>query len=65
MAGFERLLNDPNASPLTNPTTYRELMSAAGQPLSISLKHIGKKVKKEDPSKIRLEKLEAAHQANE
>ena len=64
MMGFERLLNDPLASPLNNPATYRELMSAAGQPLSVSLKHIGKKAKKEDPSKIRLEKLEQAHQAD-
>lgn len=60
--GFERLLNNPQASPLTNPEVYRTLMTTAGQPLSVSLKYIGKKVVKEDKSKARLEKLEQAHE---
>jgi hypothetical protein len=60
--GFERLLNNPQASPLTNPDVYNTLMRTAGQPLSVSLKHIGKKVVKEDKSKQRLEKLEQAHE---
>ena len=63
--GFERLLNDQQASPLYNPTVYNTLMTTAGQPLSLSLKHIGKKgTKQPDPSKVRLEKLEAAHETN-
>jgi len=63
--GFERLLNDNQASPLYNPAVYNSLMNTAGQPLSTSLKYIGKKgTKQPDPSKVRLEKLEAAHEAN-
>ena len=61
--GFERLLNNPQASPLTNPEVYRTLMATAAQPLSASLKHIGKKGMKEpDKSKERLDKLEQAHE---
>ena len=61
--GFERLLNNPQASPLYNPDVYNTLMKTAGQPLSESLKHIGKKTAKlPDKSKERLDKLEQAHE---
>jgi len=61
--GLERILNDKHASPLTNPAVYKQIVASAGQPLSITLKHLGKghrNQKKEDAerAKARLQKLE-------
>jgi hypothetical protein len=61
--GLERLLNDKNASPLTNPAVYKQVMLASNQPISHTLKHLGKghkNEKKEDSerAKARLEKLD-------
>jgi hypothetical protein len=61
--GLEKILNDKHASPLTNPAVYKNLIQAAGQPISQTLKHLGKghkNQKKEDSerSKQRLQKLE-------
>jgi hypothetical protein len=61
--GLEKLLNDKNASPLTNPAVYKNLIQATNQPLSQTLKHLGKghkNQKKEDSerAKSRLQKLE-------
>jgi len=56
-------MNDPNASPLTKPDVFRQIIAASNQPLTASLKHIGKtsRIKKpsdDERSKERLEKLE-------
>ena len=61
--GLERLLNDKNASPLTNPAVYKQVVLASNQPLSQTLKHLGKGHKNEkkedsDRAKARLEKLD-------
>ena len=61
--GLERILNDKNASPLTNPAVYKNLIQAAGQPMSATLKHLGKGTKSEkkedeERAKARLQKLE-------
>jgi hypothetical protein len=59
------ILNNPSASPLTNPQVFRQIVSTGGKTLGETLKYIGKKSKvpKEsdaDKSKARLEKLEEA-----
>jgi hypothetical protein len=61
--GLERLLNDKNASPLTNPAVYKQVILASNQPISQTLKHLGKGHKNEkkedsDRAKARLEKLD-------
>ena len=43
--GFERMLNTPEASPLTNPVVFQNVMKASGVSLSQALKHIGKGTK--------------------
>jgi hypothetical protein len=59
--GLEYMLNNPQTSPLNNPAVYNQLMSATAQPLSESLKYIGKKgAKQPDKSAERLKKLEEA-----
>lgn len=40
--GFEKMLNTPEASPLTNPVVFQQVMKASGQSLSQALKYIGK-----------------------
>jgi len=65
--GLEKILNDPNCSPLTKPEVFRNIITATNQPLSQTLKYIGKtsRVKKpsdDDRSKERLEKLEESHE---
>jgi hypothetical protein len=65
--GLEKILNDKHASPLTNPAVYKQLIQAANQPLSHTLKHLGKghkNQKKEDSerAKARLQKLEGDEQ---
>ena len=61
--GLEKLLNDKQASPLTNPAVYKNLMQATNQPLTQTLRYLGKghkNQKKEDSerAKARLQKLE-------
>ena len=61
--GLEKILNDKHASPLHNPEVFRSILTATNQPLTQTLKYIGKtsKIKKpsdDDRSKERLEKLE-------
>jgi len=63
--GLEKILNSKEASPLHNPDVFRQIVKSSGQPLSETLKYIGKKSKTpkvtdEDKSKARLEKLETA-----
>ena len=65
--GLEKILNDPHSSPLTKPDVFRSIITATNQPLTHSLKYIGKtsRIKKpsdEDRSKERLEKLEESHE---
>lgn len=40
--GFEKMLNTPEASPLTNPIVFQEVMKASGQSFNQALKYIGK-----------------------
>lgn len=61
--GLEKLLNDKHASPFTNPAVYKNLIQATNQPMTQTLKHLGKghkNQKKEDSerAKARLQKLE-------
>lgn len=63
--GLEKILNNSEASPLHNPSVFRQIVSQSGQNLSQTLKYIGKKTKTPqvsdaEKSKIRLEKLEAS-----
>ena len=65
--GLEKILNDKNASPLTNPQVFKQILTATNQPLTTSLKHIGKtsKMKKpsdDDRSKERLQTLEQSEE---
>jgi hypothetical protein len=59
-AGLERILNTPSVSPLTNPEVFKAMISASGQSMFQSFKHIGKK--RVDKSKERLETLEQKHE---
>jgi hypothetical protein len=62
--GFERLLNDKNASPLVNPEAFKAILSASGLSATETIKHLGKggrrSAKEEDEAKqkARLEILE-------
>jgi hypothetical protein len=63
--GLEKILNNKDASPLTNPQVFRQIVSQSGKSLSETLKYVGKqskvpRVSDEDKSKARLEKLESA-----
>ena len=63
--GLEKILNSPEASPLSNPHVFRSILTQSGQNISETLKYIGKKsktprVSDEEKSKARLEKLETA-----
>lgn len=62
--GLEKILNTKDSNPLDNPDVFRQIVKASNQPLSETLKYIGKKTKlpkvtDEDKSKARLEKLES------
>jgi len=64
--GLETMLNDPRTSPFTaeGAKGFRAVMEASQMPMTEVFKHIGKgkrapKVKDEDKSKARIEKLEA------
>ena len=41
--GLEKVLNNPNASFLTNPATFREINSKSGMSITQMMKHVGKK----------------------
>jgi len=41
--GLEKVLNNPNASFLTNPATFREINSKSGMSMTQMIKHVGKK----------------------
>ena len=61
--GLEKLLNDKNVSPLTNPAGYKQLLLATNQPMSHTFKHLGKgeknqKKEDEERAKSRLNKLQ-------
>jgi hypothetical protein len=62
--GFERLLNDKNASPLNNPDAFKAILSASGLSATETIKHLGKggrrsaKEEEEAKQKARLEILE-------
>lgn len=63
--GLEKILNNKEASPLHNPDIFRQIIRSSGQPLSETLKYIGKKSKlpkadDDEKSKARLEKLETS-----
>lgn len=63
--GLETILNSKEASPLSNPQVFRQIVSSSGKSLTETLKYIGKKKKTpapndNDKSKARLEKLETA-----
>ena len=49
--GFEKLLNDPQCSPLTAPAVYRQVVNASNQSLASTLKYLGSNGKKpKEPS---------------
>jgi hypothetical protein len=62
--GFERLLNDKNASPITHPEVFKAILSSSGLSATETIKHLGKggrrSAKEEDEAKqkARLEILE-------
>lgn len=61
--GLEKILNNKETSPLTKPEVFRQILVAANQPITASLRHIGKGARAKQPtdddrSKARLEKLE-------
>lgn len=63
--GLEKILNNKEASPLTNPHVFRQIVSQSGKSLSDTLKYVGKtsktpRVTDEEKSKARLEKLESS-----
>ena len=64
--GLERLLNNKEASPLSNPAVFRQVVSSSGMSVSQILKYTGKRMtapKKptdDERSKERIQKLEEA-----
>ena len=61
--GLEKILNSPTASPLKNPEVFRQIIATTNQPLTASLRHLGRGSNVKPPndaerSKARLEKLE-------
>lgn len=62
--GFERLLNDKNASPLINPEAFKTILSASGLSATETIKHLAKggrpsaKEVEEAKHKARMEILE-------
>lgn len=61
--GLEKILNNPQASPLTNPAVFRQIVQSTNQPLTASLRHLGKGSRVKEPtdqerSKARVAKLE-------
>jgi hypothetical protein len=66
-AGLEQILNNPSASFITNPKTFKEIHSQSGMSYSEMIRHVGKGSKKQkvqkptdaERSEERLDKLEA------
>jgi len=64
--GLERLLNSKEASPLTNPAVFNNVVSSSGMSVSSILKYTGKQIQRPkkttdvERSKERIQKLEAA-----
>ena len=48
--GLERILNNPETSPLTNPQVYRQLIKSTNQSLTETLKHLGRGKQPKPPS---------------
>lgn len=64
--GLERLLNNRDASPLTNPAVFNNVVSSSGMSVSSILRYTGKQVQRPkkptdaERSKERIQKLEEA-----
>jgi hypothetical protein len=64
--GLEKLLNSKDASPLTNPTVFNNVVSSSGMSVSSILKYTGRQIQRPkkptdaERSKERIQKLEAA-----
>jgi len=64
--GLERLLNSKEASPLTNPSVFKSVVSTSGMSVSSILKYTGKQIQRPkkptdaERSKERIQKLEEA-----
>ena len=64
--GLERLLNSKEASPLTNPAVFNNVVSSSGMSVSSILKYTGRQIQRPkkptdaERSKERIQKLEAA-----
>jgi hypothetical protein len=46
-AGLEQILNNPSASFITNPKTFKEIHSASGMSYSEMIRHVGRGSKKQ------------------
>ena len=65
--GLEHILNNPNASFLTNPNVFNEIHKQSGLTLTQMVKHIGKKKKEpseKEKSEQRLKELESKSTIN-
>jgi hypothetical protein len=64
--GLERLLNSKEASPLTNPAVFKNVVASSGMSVSSILRYTGKQVQRpkkptdNERSKERIGKLEEA-----
>jgi hypothetical protein len=64
--GLERLLNNKEASPLTNPAVFKNVVSSSGMSISSILRYTGKQIQRPkkptdaERSKERIQKLEEA-----
>jgi len=64
--GLERLLNSKEASPLTNPAMFNNVVSSSGMSVSSILKYTGRQLQRPrkptdaERSKERIQKLEEA-----
>jgi hypothetical protein len=64
--GLERLLNSKEASPLTNPAVFKNVVASSGMSVSSILRYTGKQVQRPkkptdaERSKERIGKLEEA-----
>jgi hypothetical protein len=64
--GLEKLLNSKEASPLTNPAVFNNVVSSSGMSVSSILKYTGRQIQRPkkptdaERSKERIQKLEEA-----
>jgi hypothetical protein len=64
--GLEKLLNNKEASPLTNPAVFNNVVSSSGMSVSSILKYTGRQIQRPkkptdaERSKERIQKLEEA-----